>query len=112
MEERARRLADSRRDAGGVPRLQVHDVDLVELIPRFPFALERQPPPVRGPVALAGAPALHREAPDPREEIPLAILGLRLSTAAGNEQDADHDRRLKIPHAVPVAARSNGHLSG
>jgi hypothetical protein len=66
-EERARGLADSRRDALGLARCHVEHIDLVERIPRLTLTLKNDSLAVRGPVPFARATPFDRQAADARE---------------------------------------------
>src|SRR5581483_3470576 len=53
-EERARRLADARRDASGFAGGEIQHVNLIERVARLALALEDEPFAVRRPVAFTG----------------------------------------------------------
>ncbi len=74
------------------PRRHIHQVDLIKGIARLPLALKDQPLAVGRPVALAGAPAFHRQAPDPAEKSPscgaAGLLSQRRPARTAAEQAA------------------------
>ena len=93
-EERARRLADARRDALGIAGRQIEHVDLIEGIAGLALALEHQPLAVRRPVAFAGALAFDGQPPDAAQEI--AFLRWRLGLT-GHRHDSGNETRPPPP---------------
>src|SRR4029078_3414970 len=71
VDERARRLADARRDARDVATGHIHQIDLIEGSARLALDLEDELTAVLRPIPLAGAASFHRETTDPREEVSL-----------------------------------------
>ena len=82
-DERAGGLAVSRRHASDVAGFHREQVDLEEGVPRFPLRLEDHLPPVGGEVALAGAPALDRQAADTAQEPRLVVIPLPREDGTG-----------------------------